>query len=208
MSTLDGTLAESRAVLEFWLQDALTLGWPRAPEAIKRWFSGGAKLDAEIAQRFGALTDEAVAGGLSHWEPHPLDRLALVIVLDQFTRNIHRGTAQAFAGDARTQPLVLHALGRGWDRQMPLAGRLFFYLPLGHAETLALQQECVRRMRGLLADAGPENSKDVQASVDSAEEHRDIVARFGRFPHRNAALGRTSTGDERQFLQDGPRFGQ
>lgn len=172
------------------------------------WFGGGAALDQEINARFGHLVREAVAGGLADWEPRPLDRLALVILLDQFTRNVFRGRAQAFAGDARAQALVTGALANAWDRQLPLAGRVFLYMPLEHAEAIELQGQSVRRFRALLADAAPERIQELQGNLDYAEQHRDIIAEFGRFPHRNAVLGRTSSAREQEFLQNGPRFGQ
>jgi uncharacterized protein (DUF924 family) len=195
------------AVLDFWLGDGVELGWP-TQDFSKKWFSGGAALDAEIKARFGGLVTEALAGGLQDWEHQPLSRLALIIVLDQFTRNVFRGKARAFDGDARTRRLVLDALSKNWDQQLPLAGRVFLYMPLMHAENLGLQEECVTRFRQLKEDAPPERRATLQSNEDFAVKHRDIIARFGRFPHRNAALGRQSSQEEEVFLRSGPKFGQ
>lgn len=198
---------EARAVLDFWLADGLALGWP-SQDMMPRWFRGGAALDAEITARFGALVHSAIAGGLRAWERTPLARLALVILLDQFTRNVFRGQGQAFAGDARAQALVREALAAREDERLPLCGRIFLYMPLEHAEDMAQQDESVRRFEQLARSAPPALQKTFAANVDFARQHRDIVARMGRFPHRNAALGRASTPEERAYLKDAQRFGQ
>ncbi|SFU38968.1 Uncharacterized conserved protein, DUF924 family [Polaromonas sp. YR568] len=194
-------------VLDFWLGDGVHKEWP-TQDLNKRWFSGGAELDTEISERFGSDVEAAVAGGLQDWEQPPLNRLALVILLDQFTRNVFRGKGEAFAGDARAQQLVLQALADGEDLTLPWAGRLFLYMPLMHAESLALQDECVARFVRLQADAPDSLKQRLQSNIDFAHLHRDIIARFGRFPYRNAALGRLDTAEEADFLLKGPRFGQ
>lgn len=194
-------------VLDFWLGDGVSKEWP-TQDLGKRWFGGGAELDAEISARFGDNVKAAVGGGLQDWEQPPLNRLALVILLDQFTRNVFRGTGQAFAGDARAQQLVLQALAAGDDLQLPWAGRLFLYMPLMHAESLALQDECVARFTRLQADAPDALKQRLQGNLDFAHLHRDIIARLGRFPYRNAALRRLDTPEEADFLLKGPRFGQ
>ena len=200
-------LPQARAVLEFWLRDALELGWP-SQSLNALWWGGGADLDRDIEGRFGHLVREALAGGLREWEATPVDRLALVLLLDQFTRNVFRGRPEAFAGDGRAQALTMDALALAWDGKLPLAGRVFLLTPLEHAESLALQDECVRRFKSLLEGAAAERASDIQEFLKSAQQHRDIIATFGRFPHRNQALGRTSSAAEQEFLQHGPRFGQ
>lgn len=207
VSNVSDTVATPNQVLDFWLGDGITQDWP-TQDLVKRWFSGGAELDAEIRARFGAAVDEALAGGLRDWEQPPLRRLALVILLDQFTRNVFRGSARAFAGDARAQQLVRQAVAAGEDQQLPWAARLFLYMPLMHAESPALQEECVARFTRLVADAPPALKQRLQGNLDYAHQHRDIIALFGRFPHRNAALGRADTPEEKDFLLKGPRFGQ
>ena len=199
--------AQAQAVLQFWLGDALELGWPSASRS-KLWFGGGAALDDTLRERFGGPVEAAINLGLVDWEAHPMDCLALILLLDQFTRNVYRGQARAFAGDARAQALVADALARGWDDAMPLAGTVFLYMPLMHAEDIALQDECVRRFEQLLLRAPAERVKDLQGNVAFARQHRDIIMRFGRFPYRNATLNRKSSPQEEVFLRDGPRFGQ
>ncbi|MGH8803705.1 MAG: DUF924 family protein [Polaromonas sp.] len=194
-------------ILDFWLGDGLALGWP-AQDLGTRWFGGGAALDQEIRARFGAQVAQAVGGGLQDWEAQPLNRLALVILLDQFTRNVFRATGQAFDGDARAQQLVLQTLARQEDRQLPWVARVFNYMPLMHAEDPALQEECVARFSQLMADAPETLKQRLQGHLDFARQHQDIITRFGRFPYRNAALRRANTPEEEEFLRKGPRFGQ
>jgi uncharacterized protein (DUF924 family) len=199
--------ATHQDVLQHWFEDGLQLGWPSRNMGA-HWFGGGPEQDAEITERFGALVKEAQSGGLSEWAATPLTRLALVIVLDQYARNVYRGQAQAFAGDARSQQLVLQGLEQAFDEALPTVGRVFFYMPLMHAEDLALQTECLARFTRLHASASPDLQAKLQGNLDAAQEHLDIIKRFGRFPHRNATLGRASTAEEREFLENGPRFGQ
>ena len=198
---------QARAVLEFWLQDAMDHGWP-SQDLGKLWFGGGAALDRDIENRFGDLVRDALAGGLVPWEAWPLDRLALVVLLDQFTRNVFRSQSQAFAGDPRAQRLSQEAIRQQWDAELPLAGRVFLTMPLMHAENLAMQDACVKRFRELLADAKATHSHALGKNLESALQHRNIIAEFGRFPHRNTTLARSSTALEQEFLRDGPRFGQ
>lgn len=206
-----------QSVLDFWLGDGLTHGWP-TQDLGKRWFGGGAALDEEIKTRFGAQVMQALEGELNDWadvsstpaQPArpPLGRLALIILLDQFTRNVFRGSGQAFAGDTLAQQLVLQTLADDADLQLPWVGRVFMYMPLMHAENLALQNECVARFGQLVADAPPALKEQLQGNLDFARQHRAIIEQFGRFPYRNAALGRASTPEEQVFLTTGQRFGQ
>lgn len=194
-------------VLDYWLGDALQLGWPSQSRSAL-WFGGGNAQDEDITRRFGAVVERALDGDLKDWESAPLGLLALVILLDQFTRNMFRGQGRAFAGDGRAQALVRDALQRGWDLKLPGAGAVFLYMPLMHAEDLALQEQCVRCFEALHARSPADRQKDLQGNIAFAQQHRDIIARFGRFPYRNAALGRNSSTQESDFLRDGPRFGQ
>ena len=193
-------------VLAFWFVDGMAHDWPRA-DMSARWF-GGASQDEPIRARFGALVEAALTGGLTEWETQLETRLALVILLDQLTRNVHRGTARAFAGDARAQRLVRATLAADEDAALPRVGRAFLYMPLMHAEDRETQDECVRRFAALLETTTPELSDTLTKNLRFAEKHRDIVASFGRFPYRNAVLRRTNTPEEEVFLKDGPRFGQ
>ncbi|MFZ4285208.1 DUF924 family protein [Variovorax sp. HJSM1_2] len=199
-------------ILRYWLGDALDQpsGWPSAPAIEQSWFQGGPAVDAEITARFGPLVQQALSGGLPCWEVKPLPRLALLLLLDQFTRNVFRGQPQAFMGDTRAQSLVLASLQQDPDtlQALPLAGQLFWGMPLMHAEDVTLQERSVAYFETLAAHTPQAQQERVARSVAAAKEHRDIVARFGRFPHRNAVLGRTSTPEEMAFLKNGPRFGQ
>ena len=195
------------SILDFWLGDGMTQGWP-TQKLNKRWFQGGAALDQEIKARFGVRVLQALGGDLQDWETQLESRLALIILLDQFTRNVFRASAQAFEGDARAQRVVLQTLQRHEDTQLPWVGRLFMYMPLMHAETLALQQESIARFSSLLAEAPAPLKPKLQGNLDFARQHHDIIEKFGRFTYRNAVLGRTSTPQVQEFLRTGPRFGQ
>jgi uncharacterized protein (DUF924 family) len=210
MTRLD-TLATPGDVLDFWLADGVQLGWP-TQNMSKRWFGGGAALDEEIKLRFGPRVLQALDGALGDWAqgaPTPaLGQLAHVILLDQFTRNVFRSEARAFSGDEKAQQLVTQAIDSQADQQLPWVGRVFMYMPLMHAENIELQRQCVSRFAQLVEDAPADLKERLQGNLDFAREHEDIIARFSRFPYRNAALGRTSTPEEEAFLANGPRFGQ
>lgn len=175
-----------RDVIDFWI-DA-------GPE---RWFKKDDAFDAEIGRRFGAAAEDATTGALDDWAATPEGTLALVLVLDQFRRNIHRGTPEAFSADPKALSIAQDALARGDDRRLPAEHRVWLYLPFEHAEDLEAQQVCMERTAALCAELGDNDL------LKYAAEHRDIIARFGRFPHRNAILGRTSTPKEQRFLDDG-----
>ena len=159
------------------------------------WFKKDAAFDADIAHRFGALVDQALAGHLAPWAAEPLPALGALIVLDQFTRNVHRGTALAFAGDALALEAAKAMVAKGQDRALTGVQRQFVYMPYEHAECLAAQRESVR----LFAQLGRDEPA-LAGLLNWAQRHHDIVARFGRFPHRNAILGRASSADEEAFL--------
>lgn len=175
----------------------------------KLWYGFDAATDRLIGDLFGALVEAAVAGSYRSWEKQALSRLALIVVLDQFTRNIHRGRAGAFDGDARALRLALDAIDSGMDREVDPIPRGFFYLPLQHAEDLAVQERSVRVAERLDAECRVAFENFSGGLAPYAREHRDIVARFGRFPHRNKALGRESTARESAYLAgDAPTYGQ
>lgn len=199
--------AQAEQVLEFWLGDALTLGWPSQSRS-ELWFGGGKALDQQIESAFGDLVRQATAGGLAHWEAAPLDRLALVLLLDQFTRNVFRGSAEAFCGDQRALAIALDTIDRSWDAVLPLAGKVFLMLPLSHAESLDMQERAVAYISRVASAAPARYKAALESHVKSAHEHRAIVAEFGRFPHRNAVLGRSTTAREQAWLVTGRRFGQ
>jgi uncharacterized protein (DUF924 family) len=162
----------------------------------ERWFERDAAVDAEIRDKFEGVYKAALAGSLIHWEKDAPGALAHIIVLDQFPRNMFRGAAAAFAADPLARAAAGRAIERGFDRQAKKAERPFFYLPYMHSEALADQERCCELCRA----AGDEGT------LKWAELHADIIRRFGRFPHRNAALGRITTAEEQAFL-DGGGFG-
>ena len=177
------------AVIDFWF------GAP--PLATRReWFVKDPAFDETIRVRFGALVDRALAGPLG-WGGDALSTLAEVIVLDQFPRNLFRGQARAFAGDARARSLALALVDGGGDLSLHPLQRWFAYLPLEHAEDLALQDRSVALFEALAAEPGA----DFASALDYARRHREVIRRFGRFPHRNAALGRVSTAEEAAFVK-------
>lgn len=176
---------EAEEVLEFWF------GRER-----KAWFAKDPAFDAEIRARFLPLYERAAAGGLASWMQEPRSCLALVIVTDQFPRNMFRNSARAFAADALAREAARTIVERGWDRGFSVDERTFAYLPFEHSESLEDQQRSCELMQPL----GEELYR-------YAERHREIIERFGRFPHRNAALGRESTAEELDFLgQPGSSF--
>ena len=158
------------------------------------WFDSSERLDSRIERRFGPVLSDAVAGRLDDWADTPQGLLALVIVLDQFSRNIHRGTARAFAQDKAAQGLVLRALDAGWDDRLGMDERQFLYMPLMHAEDRDLQELAVGKYEALVGSA--------QYVLDFAKRHRDIVQDYGRFPYRNEMLKRESTAEEREFIEE------
>jgi len=186
------------AVLDFWFYPP---GHPGHGQTRPEWFREDPAFDGQIRQRFGPLIAAALAGGLAHWHQtldaaHAPAALAAVLVLDQFTRNTGRDTAAAFAGDAQALAIARSLVDRGLDRTLGGVQRQFVYLPFEHAEDLAEQDRAVALFQGLAAD-----HPHLADLVDWADKHRAVVARFGRFPHRNAALGRPSTAEEAAFLQ-------
>lgn len=163
--------------------------------------------DQAVKDHFSATLIAATAGQLDHWADTPRGRLALVIVLDQFPHHIHRDQPQAFATDPQALALSLEALARGEDRQLTPIERVFLYLPLEHAESVAMQERSVALYEQLATEATADERTLFDDFLNYARQHRDVVARFGRFPHRNSILGRPSTTDELEFLkQPGSRF--
>ncbi|HEX7250979.1 MAG TPA: DUF924 family protein [Burkholderiales bacterium] len=177
--------AKAGEILRFWFE-----------EHPKDWFVKNPAFDAEMRARFLALHETAAAGQLAHWADDPRACLALVIVLDQFPRNMFRGQARAFATDAQARAAARVILERGWNQAMSQPQQLFAYLPFEHSEALADQVLCCELMKDFDAE-----------QLRYAIRHREIIERFGRFPHRNAILGRESTPAELEFLkQPGSSF--
>ena len=191
--------AQAQAVLDFWF---LAPDNPGHGQSRAEWFRKDDAVDAQIRERFGALIDTAIDGGLRDWAATPRGALAQILVLDQFTRNVYRDTPRAFAGDPQALELAIALTQDGQDQQLEPTLRAFVYMPFEHAEDLAMQARAVELFQ-LLAQA----REGYESMLDYAQRHQEVIARFGRFPHRNAILGRDSTPEELAFLQQpGSRF--
>jgi uncharacterized protein (DUF924 family) len=191
--------ARCDGVLDFWFgahADDANVVAERSP----MWFRGGADVDASIRLRFGALRELAIAGELDDWLASARARLALVILVDQFSRNLFRLDARAFAHDALARRWCEQGLDSGADQSLRPIERVFLYLPLEHSESLTDQRRSVALFEALHDDASSAMRETFATYLDYARRHRDIIARFGRFPHRNEVLGRPSTAQETQFL--------
>jgi uncharacterized protein (DUF924 family) len=165
------------------------------------WWGHGQETDELLQARFGAAASAAAADVLDHWTGSPRGRLALILLLDQLPRAIHRATPEAFAQDSKAIKVAEQGLESGADRLLRPIERLFFYLPFEHSEDLADQDRSVELFRDLAASV-PENHRQTFAGfVDYAVKHREVITRFGRFPHRNLILGRESTAEEKAFLE-------
>lgn len=171
------------------------------------WFGKRDSQDQEARERFGEWVDKAMAGELTAWHAQPSGWLATVLLLDQLPRMIFRDTPRAFVGDARAQALVEEGLARGLDQHLPPLQRVFVYLVLEHAEDLASQARSVEYFSGLHSASAPVDRPTFADYLDYAQRHQRVIARFSRFPHRNAILGRASTAEEQAFLlEPGSRF--
>lgn len=204
MTINDDAIAD---ILNYWFGD-IGDGFELGAQS-QLWFQGDADTDRDIRERFGDWVTRALAGELSAWCERADACLALVLLLDQFTRNIYRGQARAFAGDTLARDVVVDALQRGFDRQLPFIQRTFFYMPLMHSEQLADQRRCVALFEALLNEVPEAGRAIIANNLRFAEQHRDLIEQFGRFPYRNDVLGREPTVAERDYLeQGGARFGQ
>lgn len=206
MSDLFSGITHPEDVLAFWfgahpLDEAAMLG------VRKQWFQKSDAFDGRIRQRFGATLVAALAGKLDDWAGDAEGRLALIVVLDQFTRNAFRGQAASFAGDLQARALALEGLECGDDQRLPPMARPFLYLPIEHSEDLALQRRSVQLFDALAAQAEGEAGQSLVRNAEYAHQHLAVIRRFGRFPHRNAILGRDSTPEELDYLaQPGAGF--
>jgi uncharacterized protein (DUF924 family) len=195
---------DAAAVLTYWFGDE------RDPidsvAALERrgamWFYGGADIDREIAGRFGGDLERARRGDLDNWAEVPRDRLALIVLLDQFSRNVFRGTPLAFAQDPQAQRLAVGGLDAGQEQGLALHERMFFASPLSHAEDKGLQERGLACAESLVAEAPTAVRPFYERGCEMARKHHDVVARFGRFPTRNAALGRAPTPEEITYLEE------
>ena len=184
-----------RDVLDFWF---LPLEHPDHGKPREVWWSGPAEFDAEIRERFSAAFERSIEGAFDHWRHSPDGALALILLCDQFPRNMHRRSAPAFAGDAKALETARLALARSYPAAFNLTMRLFFFMPFQHSESLVDQELGCSLFAAF----------DDEETMKHAVEHRDIIERFGRFPHRNDVLGRACSSDELEYLKDAKRFGQ
>jgi len=193
-------MVQAEDVLSFWFGPAEPGGWC-GKEVSQRWYKKDEAFDRAIEQKFRATHEAAVAGSCDAWLASPDGCLAVVILLDQFSRNMFRGTPGMFASDVQALEIAKEGMKRGDHLRLEGHRRSFFYMPLMHSEALADQEECVRLFAEMVEatmDSGPSR---VEGSLDFAKRHRDIVLQFGRFPHRNEVLGRESTAEEAAFLR-------
>jgi len=194
-------------ILHFWF-GSLKNGFPEADRR-KLWWFGGDSTDKLIAELFGHRVRQALWGQLNDWAGQPRGRLALILLLDQFTRSIYRGSTDAFAGDGQAEALCRAGIKNGHDTALELSERLFFYMPLEHAEELSSQNLCVARIESMLCETPRELRHHIDNALDFAHEHRDLIIRFNRFPHRNEVLSRSSTPEELAYLnQPHKSYGQ
>ena len=196
------------AILSFWFQEK-ELTAPQIDGRMDVWFGEDPVFDEEIRSRFATDVEDASAGRLDHWAHTAQGRLALILLIDQFRRNIHRGTAAAYAQDNRALKLCVEGAMEKKDKGLAPIQRVFFYMPLQHAESRKVQAKSVAIYDKLADAVSPTYAETFMTIAQFAELHRDIVEQFGRFPHRNAALNRQNTPQEDEYLAgDVQNFGQ
>jgi uncharacterized protein (DUF924 family) len=195
-------------VLEYWFavseRDAVNID-----SRMDRWFCSDPEFDAEIGEEFGSLVEQASAGQLMNWTETPQGRLALILLLDQFRRNIYRGTSQAFSRDNLALKLSIEGTLAGDHKKLTADERMFFFMPLQHSESLQVQKKSVGIFTALADTVSDTMRETFLTAAQFAELHHDIVSEFGRFPHRNDVMGRANTEEEAAYLTgDTPTFGQ
>lgn len=179
-------MADAEDIRRFWIDEV-------GPEG---WYQGSEELDARIHERFGETWEKAAAGEFNGWGCDPDKALSLIILLDQFPRNMFRGSALAFSTDRKALCFAKKAIERGYDMRTPEPERQFFYMPLMHSESLTDQERCVRLMKTRMPETGAVN-------LTHAKVHREVIRKFGRFPYRNDALSRQMTAQENAYLESG-----
>jgi uncharacterized protein (DUF924 family) len=192
-----------QAILSFWFGNPEDPGYGQYRKA---WFSKDADFDVQIRQHFLADTQKAAAGEYAHWQTAPTSAVALLLLLDQFPRNLYRGCDRSFATDAQALKVAQHLVATGADKTLSPAYRFFVYVPFEHSEEIAQQNRCVELMTALIQEV-PDIDPGLKAGLDYAIRHQAVIEQFGRFPHRNEILNRPSTPAEIAFLeQPGSRF--
>jgi uncharacterized protein (DUF924 family) len=189
-------------VYAYWFGDAPANDAATAGAKMRRWYMGGPSVDQEVREKFGPLVERAVRGDLDGWARTPRGRIALILLLDQLTRNLWRDDPRSYSGDAKAQKLAVEALDAGLDARLSLEERQFLRMPLAHAEDRVLQERNVAETEKMVATV-PEALRPVYAtSIEQSRKYLAVITRFGRFPHRNRVLGRSSTAEETEFLKD------
>lgn len=203
---MTASVSSPQAVLEFWLGTRDDGGWS-PPDRVARWFKKDPAFDALLVDSFLETHRWVRAQHPAPWQDCPENLLAYVLVLDQMSRNMFRGTPGMFESDAFALAASKHALEQGWDQALQGSARVFLYMPLMHAESLDEQEQCVQCFSRMLQSIQGPRRNTIASNLHFAERHRDIIARFGRFPHRNQVLSRQSTSEEIEFLtQPGSSF--
>lgn len=197
-----------RRVLDFWFQPG-TMDQPTIDSRMDRWFTTDAVTDSVIRTEFGPLVDKASKGLLDGWTASPEGRLALILLLDQFRRHIYRGTSKAFSRDPHALKLCVEGAMQGDYKKLTPFQQAFFFMPLQHAESRKIQERSAKIYAGMVSGVSDTLKATFATFAQFAELHHDIIESFGRFPHRNKALGRPNTAEEAEYLDSGgPAFGQ
>ncbi len=190
-------------VLSYWFpeDDIFEADQETFGRQMQWWFQGGPEVDRQITERFGQVLEQARRGELDHWADTLRGRLALIVVLDQFSRNVYRGSALSYSQDEKALQLAVEGIDAGMDRELRPMERIFFWMSLAHSEDLALQDRVVHHQEEQAAKAPPHLREMAEFGVSQAKAARHVIARFGRHPHRNEILGRTSTPEELEYLR-------
>ena len=210
---MDATITDEdqsriEAILSFWFRES-ELTAPQIDHRMEIWFGEDPVFDHEIEKEFADDVDAACAGQLDHWAVDPHGRLALIIMIDQFRRNIYRNTADAFSKDRQALKLCVEGAMEKKDRGLTPIQRVFFYMPLQHAESAKVQAKSLELYNRLAETVSPTDRETFLTVAQFAELHKDIIDQFGRFPHRNKLLNRENTAEEAEYLAgDSPDFGQ
>ncbi len=194
-------------ILAFWFKEQ-ELSAPQIDRRMDIWFGEDPVFDHEIEKEFSADVERACQGKLDHWAAEPRGRLALILLIDQFRRNIHRSTADAFSMDKLALKLCVEGAMEKKDKGLTPIQKVFFYMPLQHAESRKVQEKSVALFNRLAESVSPTYQETFLTVAQFAELHKDIIDQFGRFPHRNRLLGRKNTPEEEEYLADAPGFGQ
>lgn len=203
---MDRNMTKVQEILNFWFGD-IKDDWPKTDRNPMWWF-GGQEVDRQIIERFSELVQQAKRKELDGWKHTAQGRLALIILLDQFSRNIFRKTPQAFESDEYALSLSREGIAAGLDKDLSFIERVFFYMPFMHSERLVDHDDSIGLYRQIINEAKVEHHEQAQRYFGAAKMHQELIVQFGRYPHRNAILFRTSTEQEIEYLRDAEKFGQ